>query len=163
MKPTGTSLKIKLIVGIALFILLKIGFDVFRVPNYSGSDAYVTHSPDGKYKAMTLFMNENDRNFWESFALSFGDYNRSVLFAIADASSGEILAFYHPPRFWQSSGSGGHWTCEKEGTPSCKSFWFSNYDDIQMPPPWWKRIHAKLTVKLKGLENPQFKEVTIEN
>lgn len=157
------SLKTKLIVVLFLFAILKIAWDVFRVPDYTASNVYAIQSPDGKYRAMTLFMNENDLNFWESFALSFGDYNRSVLFAIADAGSGEILAFYHPPRFWQSSGSGGHWTCEREGTASCKSFWFSNYDDIQMPPPWWKRAHAKLTVKLKGLENPPLKEVIIEN
>lgn len=152
---------VKLISVVILFTLLKIGFDIYRVPNYSGSSAYINNSPDGKYKAMTLIMNENEQDFWVSFALSFGDCNRNVLFAIADTTTSEILAFYHPPEFWQSSGSGGHWTCEGEAKNPCTSFWFSYFADIPVPPSWWKRIHAKLAVKLKGLENPQFKKITV--
>lgn len=163
MKRTALSLKGKVFISVILLVILKIAFDIFRVPNYTAGHAYINSSLDGKYKAMTLFLNQDLDHSWTYFSLSFGDYAADVLFAIADASSGEILAFYHPPDSWRSSGSGGHWTCEGETERTCTSFRFPYFDDISVPPSWWKQTHAKLTVKLLGLENPQFKKVTIEN
>ncbi|MDH4396907.1 MAG: hypothetical protein QE278_14615 [Limnobacter sp.] len=153
--------KIRLLIALVLFLPLKAAFDVFKISNYKASNAYVSFSPDGKYKSIVMVLNDDFDDFWISFALGFGDYENDILFAIADASTGEMLAFYHPPNDWRSSGAGGHWTCEGEGKKTCISYRFPYFYEIPLPLTWWQRTHAKLTVKIKGLENPEFKKVTV--
>lgn len=161
MKLTSPSFITKLLVGLVLFVILKIALDVSTVPNYRGANAYISLSPDGRYKALRLYVENERKGEWSEFALGMGGYATNPLFAIADASSGEILAFYHPPSNWRSNGFGGIWSCGESRKEDCTGYSFPYSDEISLPPSWWKRTHAKLAVKLKGLENPQFKKVTV--
>lgn len=161
MKLFAPSFKLRLFVALLLFLFLKIALDVFRVQDYRGANAHVSFSPDGRYKALRLYIENGKEDAWGEFALRMGGYATYPLFVIADASSDEVLAFYHPPKNWRSSGFGGIWRCGRGRKDSCTGYSFPYSDEILIPPPWWKRVHAKLTVKLRGFESAQFKNITV--
>lgn len=161
MKLFSPSLKAKLLIGVLLFIFLKVALDVFKIQDYRGAEALISLSPDGRYKALRLYIEDEKENAWGEFVLRMSGYKTYPLFAIADASSDEVLGFYHPDSDWVSDASGGIWICGKSGKEPCTGYHFPYSDEIPLPPSWWRRTHAKLTVKLKGLESPQFKNITV--
>lgn len=161
MKLFAPSFRLRLFVALLLFLFLKIALEVVRVQDYRGANAHVSFSPDGRYKALRLYIENGKEDAWGEFALRMGGYATYPLFVIADASSDEVLAFYYPPSFWVSDASGGIWVCGEREQGPCTAYHFPYSDEIPVPPPWWKRVHAKLSVKLRGLENAQFKNITV--
>lgn len=149
------------LIGLFIVCALQVTLDVLRVQDYREANAHISLSPDGRYKALRMYVVEAKQGAWAPTALGLSGYSSNPLFAIADASTGQIQAFYHPPEDWASDASGGTWECGKQNQGPCTSYFFPYFDEVPLPPPWWKQVHAKLVVKIKSLENPGFKKVTV--
>lgn len=160
-KRRMVKLTVKILVSLVVLGGLKVSLDVLKVQDYRQASAHISLSPDGRYKALRMYVDEAKQSAWAQTALQIGGYSSNPLFAIADAASGEVLAFYHPPKIWFSDASGGSWECGKQDKSPCTVYYFPNFDGVPLPPPRWKQLQAQWTVKIKDLKNPEFSKVTV--
>ncbi len=130
----------------ALFIVFKMAFDVWWIPNYINGDAYVSYSPDGQYKMAHVYAPKSENN-------------QVVSHILTSISSNDVLAIIPVPLSYIGNFQNLWWCGEAED--NCRAFTYYTGDDsldINLDPSLWRRVHAWLTVKIKGLEEPNFTE-----
>ena len=125
---------IRCIVIIVATLTLKMAFEILRIPNYKNGTAYVSYSPDGQYEAVDV-------------------YTETILIRlIRRQNDGSVILIQRMPRDFIAK-IHTTWDCD-DNQQNCVRFSRSYDYETRLPPTFWQRLHAWLTVKLKGLENP---------
>lgn len=156
----------RLCIAILLLVLapvVKLLWDVYRIPDYRKGSAYVSTSPDGVYKGMDLFSPKSTAyGGLSGFLLSVSGYDSGMIMSIADGKTGQMLAYVPINTHDLSSGEGGMWECVDRKKGPCVYYISSfRYSYLELPPNRWHRLVAWSAFKLRGLS---FSEISkIEN
>lgn len=168
MKPRFPSIskhwQRRLKILLALLVLSppsKLLWDVYRVPDYRGGNAYVSTSPDEIYKGIDIFTPESTAyDGWSPFLLEISDYKPGMIMGLVDAKTGQMLAYVPIHDKDLSTGDGGFWECTDREKGPCvqyrSSFWYSM---VELPPNRWHRLVAWMAFKLRGLGASDFSKV----
>jgi hypothetical protein len=130
-----------------IFAVLKMADAVWWIPDYRGGNAYVSCSPDGRYKALLVHTAENTADAGSAQIIFERDHSVPVY----------IMRF---PRDWYFTGRFS-WSCSNNANDHCAEyteFRLSYEHPITLPPTLWQRLHAWLTVKIRRLDNPDLTE-----
>lgn len=126
---------------------------IWSVPNYRGGRSYVSYSPDGIYKLDYVFTKSTPDSVR---IFSLVEDNRVV--AISPSSPHSVIAV-RPSWLYLEESSDGFFR-----KIPCYGHKLEAGDSdtiVDLPPSWWRQLHAWLTIRLKGLEDPQLKIVEI--
>lgn len=129
-----------------VFVLLKMAFDVWRVPDYQYGKAYFSYSPDGAYKAMYVFPQTPASTI------------PLLIMDTVDQSVRAIILL--PADDWGMTGGDDIWSCGKRQKSACTAYRLD--PKTELPPSPWQRAHAWLTVNIKRLEQPQLQEIPMD-
>ncbi|WP_157635090.1 hypothetical protein [Vibrio rhizosphaerae] len=122
-----------------MLLILKICFDVWMTPDYTGKNAYVSNSPDGRYKALIV------------------PTTSRTVFILQRLNDQQNLIITPLPSDWVVSLSDDNWTCDKE--KGCTKYRAGYQPEFPLPPSFWQRLHAWLTVTIKKSDTPQLNEI----
>lgn len=138
----------RILYTIVILIIVTMSFQIWSIPNYTDGKASVVYSEDGKYKGMTIYPN-NIKEWW----------TLAILVRVKD---NEVIAIEPLTRDSEVIRVEGWFDClREEYYNKYKGNCFSPADAmdiIKLPPSLWHRVHAWLTIKIRGLENPNLKE-----
>lgn len=140
------------IIAITFFVVVFVWLiAAARIPSFNGSNIYVSHSPDGRYKALLILLptnkiNQNDFSTIESITAG----NVSTWGAITRASNDQIVAYYSLGNDWIGSRTGGYWQCGEMQTSPCNGYQFGNEETRTLPPSFLKRSVAWLYKQMEG-------------
>lgn len=153
----------RLYILLALLILTppaKLLWDVYRIPDYRGGNAYISTSPDGMYKGIDMIVAETTPySGWSPFLMGVSGYNSRVIMGLADGKTGRMLAYVPINNNDLSSGRGGIWACENMKSP-CVRYQSSFRDSsLRLPPNRWHSLVAWAAFELRGLGEPEFDKV----
>ncbi|WP_409524481.1 hypothetical protein [Nitrincola sp. MINF-07-Sa-05] len=131
---------------------LKMAIEVARTPSYDSGEAYVSYSHDGKYRGGVVYIAKQHRTGWMS--------SSNTVYLLTDPSGKEIHAIFPMDKYWQA-GSGTIWRCGERRDEACTGVRDGFLFEAQLPVSYWQRLHAWLTVRLKGLQDAEFAEVIV--
>lgn len=163
-KPSLNKWRKRLLwVALVAFLLPPLIFlrDVYRIPDYRGSNAYISTSPDGLYQGIEMFLPNDSQLGWKVvLAHIFSGYDPYLLISIADGQTGRILAFAHINHNDMSNGRGSTWDCIDIREGPCVLFQGSFRDTkLELPPSPWYRLVAWGAYTLRGLGEPDFGKI----
>ncbi|GAB2586776.1 hypothetical protein [Nitrincola alkalisediminis] len=151
------------LVLIVVLLPLDMALWVSNTPSFDGGKAYMSYSPDGQYRVGSVYISEENR--LKGGARSY--------FLLTDATGKHVYAFIPMPRDWESTGDGAAWLCG-ESMERCHSennvvvtgFWngWAGADElfeVSLPVSTWRRIHAWLAVRNKGMQDAEFAEMIV--
>lgn len=137
------------VVLIFVVTTLIMGWDIYKIRDYRGGKAYISISPDNKYKVSSVYTKDG----------------RAAGYLVTSLPTNQIKAIVRRPVWWDSLQVYNIWQCG-ENNKQCYSYTYDltgKADEILLPPTLWQQAHAWLTIKIKGLENPQLTEVESSN
>lgn len=128
-------------IGMIMFMI----WDIYRIPDYNGGEAFVSISPDKRYKVSHVYPVGSTPS----------------VYLLTDLADHQVKAMVIKPHWWDGFQVRMRWDCNKQKI-HCTAFYYDinrEADDIVIPPTLWQQLHAWLTIKIKGLENPQLTEI----
>lgn len=145
---------------LVLFPPVKLLWNVYSITDYRGGNAYVSSSPDGTYKGINMYAPESKTYYGLDAFLKeiVGPPNTTL--GLADAKTGQMLAYVPIDNDALSNGIGGIWKCVDEKKGPCVNFQSSFRDySLDLPPSRWQMLVAWTASKLRGLGASDFGKV----
>ncbi len=130
----------RILISIPVLVVLTMALQVWGVPDYRDGESYVEYSPDGRYRLDRIYPKKGR--------------NVRVFSTIKDK---QVIAIVPLPLGYEGD-INTLWICTDDNS-ECYEHYIqtSNGYPVSLPPSWWRRIHAWLTIKFKDLEDPQLK------
>lgn len=134
---------------IVIITVLKMSFEIWKIPDYRKGSAQFVYSEDKEYKGMVVSNKTKTKT-------------TAILVRVKD---NEVLA-YEPFTKDSSIGPKTAWfSCygfSNINKPCFAPAIFLN-DPIMLPPSLWHRVQAWLTVKIRGFENSNLYETNLND
>ena len=132
-------------IAILSIAVLVMTVQVWNVPDYHGGKSYVSYSPSGEYRVDYIFP----------------QHSHTDLRIFTANSNGNVIAIVPTPSSFIGDVN-PLWVCNDDRSICYEHDIQTSYGvPVSLPPSWWRRLHAWLTIHIRHLEDPQLKVVEV--